>query len=162
MEKKWSVISIRRAVTTVALLLYFISAAAFPSQQADNPIFFINQAGFDSRGPKQAIIQTEDPLPISTAFTIIDSASGKTIFSGLLKGPRRIDDWTPGKWYYQADFSSLKKAGKYQVRMIVNNKRHNSFAFLIGENDLKRQMVSAIIHYYQSSKGQYAGGMENR
>lgn len=152
MEKKGSVISIRRAVTTVALLLYFISAAAFHSQQAANPIFFINQAGFDSRGPKQAIIQTEDPLPASTAFTIIDSASGKAIFSGVLKGPFQIDDWTPGKWYYQADFSSLKKAGKYQVYIIANNKRHNSFAFLIGESDLKRQMVSAIIHYYHRQR----------
>ena len=152
MEKKRSVISIRRVVTTVALLLYFISAAAFHSQQAANPIFFINQAGFDSRGPKQAIIQTEDPLPASTAFTIIDSASGKAIFSGVLKGPFQIDDWTPGKWYYQADFSSLKKAGKYQVYIIANNKRHNSCAFLIGENDLKRKMVSAIIHYYHRQR----------
>src|ERR1700712_4870118 len=74
-----------------------------------------NQVGFDSKGPKIAVVSLDRRLTRKMIFNLINTANNKVEFSAVLSGPATIDDWTPGKSYYRADFSAFQKAGKYNI-----------------------------------------------
>ncbi|MDP9077997.1 MAG: glycoside hydrolase family 9 protein [Bacteroidota bacterium] len=113
---------------------------------------YANQIGFDIKGPKIAVVGADSKLTQKTIFNIINTVTHQEEFTGVLSGPQQIDEWTPGKSYYQADFSALKKRGKYCVRVIVGGKTYTSFPFIIEENALARLTISSIVHYYNKQR----------
>lgn len=113
---------------------------------------YANQVGFDSRGPKIAVVSVDKPLTRKTVFNLVNTTTNKSEFMGVLSGPSTIDDWTPGKNYYQADFSSVKKAGKYTIKVTINNQTTSSFPFRIEEDALAKLTLSSIIHYYNKQR----------
>ncbi|MCO5946348.1 glycoside hydrolase family 9 protein [Mucilaginibacter flavidus] len=116
------------------------------------PTIYANQIGFDSKGPKIAVISTDKPLARKTIFNLINTTTGKAVFTGVLSGPASIDEWTPGKSYYQADFSAFQKTGKYRITATVEGKTSASFPFTIEENALAHLTISSIIHYYNKQR----------
>src|SRR5664279_876187 len=80
-----------------------------------NPIIYINQVGFDVKGAKIVVIGVDKPLSEKTIFNLVNTVTGKTEFTATLGKPQRINEWVPGKIFYQADFSSFKKQGTYQL-----------------------------------------------
>jgi hypothetical protein len=116
------------------------------------PVIYINQIGFDSRGPKIAVIGSDSPLPAKTAFTLVDASSGKTEFSGTLGVQEKVEDWYPDKVFYQADFSSFKKEGKYTLNITINGDKYTSDEFSIAEDALAKMTMSSIIHYYNKQR----------
>jgi len=113
---------------------------------------YANQVGFDSRGPKIAVVSTDKPLSRKTVFNLVNTVTSKSEFMGVLSGPATVDDWTPGKSYYQADFSVFKKTGKYIIKVIVDGQTTSSFPFTVEEDALAKLTLSSIIHYYNKQR----------
>src|SRR3954464_15092571 len=86
----------------ITLLLLLLSFSCYSQQ------IFVNQVGYDTKGPKMAVVETDKPLVANTVFTI-------GTFKGKLKGPLQINEWAAGKYFYQADFSSFTRPGKYKL-----------------------------------------------
>jgi hypothetical protein len=98
------------------------------------------------------VVSVDKPLTRKTVFNLVNTATSKSEFTSVLSGPATIDDWTPGKSYYQADFSAFKKAGKYTISVTIDGKTTVSFPFAIEENALARLTLSSIIHYYNKQR----------
>src|SRR5579872_2797029 len=106
-----------KAVLFGLLLIWSVSAFA-------KPVIYINQIGFDTRGPKIAVIGSDSPLPTKTMFSVIDVVSGKTAFTATLGAQQKAEDWYKDKVFYQADFSSLKKDGKYKLTITISDEKY--------------------------------------
>jgi hypothetical protein len=125
-------------------ILSFISIA--------QPVIYANQIGFDANGPKIAVVSLDHKLTRKTTFNLVNTTTYNTEFTGTLNRPQNIDEWTPGKIYYQADFSSFKKIGKYCVQITIAGKTYKSWPFIIEEAALAKLTLSSIIHYYNKQR----------
>ncbi|MCV2483354.1 glycoside hydrolase family 9 protein [Flavobacterium sp. SH_e] len=129
-----------------ALIVLFLSVTAYSS-----PIIYVNQVGFDPKSPKIAIIGYEGKLP-STTFAIVDSESGKTVFTSKIGNAESVEDWKLGKLYYKADFSSFQKPGNYKISVKIEDQNYTSARFSIEENILAKRTISSIVHYYNKQR----------
>jgi hypothetical protein len=134
---------------SLTLFLLLILCKAYVQAQ---PVIYCNQVGFDAAWPKMAVISVDHALPEKTAFELVNTNTGKPEFTGTLTAAQTIDEWTPGKIYYRADFSAVTKPGKYQVRVMADGKVVESFPFQIEENALAKLTISSIIHYYNKQR----------
>ncbi len=99
MHRKWLVGAVLTLMTTTAL---------------SQPAIMSSQVGYDLGDPMRAIVRADQPdaIPPSATFALID-AQGEM----ALEGPLR--HWGQ-KWqchWWVADFSSLKRAGTYTIRI---------------------------------------------
>jgi hypothetical protein len=138
----------------VSLLLMF-SLSAFAE-----PVIYISQIGFDTSGPKIAVIGSDAALPAKTPFSIVDAASGKVTFSGSLGAAEKVEDWFKDKTFYQADFSSFKKDGKYKLTINISGKKSASEPFQIIQYGLAKLTLSSIIHYYNKQRANTSEELE--
>jgi hypothetical protein len=120
----------------------------------------VDQVGYNTGSPKQALIlgtRQDDPQQ----FTLIDTETGKTVFTGKLKPAGRVYDWGPafGDTYWTADFSAWNKPGHYALETNDANGNAHSCAFEIEDDLLERTTLSNIIYYF---KGQRSSGLINR
>ena len=106
----------------------------------------VNQAIFPPDAPKIAVISSDTALA-NKNYQLLDD-QGHAAFTGQLSTAQSVADWSPGRQYYQADFSSLTKPGRYQIRL----GQLNSTKFEIGGPDWARPLVGAIIHYYHGQR----------
>jgi len=132
----------------VFLLLFIVLSFSVKAQ----PVIYANQVGFDANRPKIAVVRFDQPLTRKTIFNIVNTATKKSEFAAVLSGPQTIDEWAPGKSFYQADFSAFNKPGKYMVSVSFDNKTYNSFPFTIAEDALAKLTLSSIIHYYNKQR----------
>ncbi|MES2456052.1 MAG: glycoside hydrolase family 9 protein [Bacteroidota bacterium] len=133
-----------KSVLTGLMLLFAFSGI---SQTA----IYVNHVAYNAQGPKKAVISTDQSLN-GVKFSLINEANKKTEFNGLLTSAGKIEEWTPGKLYYSADFTSFKKSGNYRVRISQQNKAYTSEAFKIGEHALSDATLGAIVHYYHKQR----------
>jgi hypothetical protein len=120
------------------ILLLLLTTTAYAQQ------IFVNEVGYDSNGPKMAVVETDKPLAANTVYTI-----GK--YKGTLKGPLQINEWATGKYFYQADFSSFKIPGKYTL--VVKGKSSPSFEI----GSLATLTIPSILHYYHQQRANTPG-----
>jgi len=113
---------------------------------------YINQIGFDSRGPKIAVIGADSPLPPKVKFTVVNISTHKTEFTGMLDAQQKVKDWFPDKFFYQADFSKISKAGKYKLEVVDGTVLVLSDEFTIADDALAKLTISSIIHYYNKQR----------
>ncbi len=116
------------------------------------PTIYINQVGFDTKGPKIAVIGIDHPLAANTTFTLINTENNKTEFTGTIGAPQTVDEWTPGKICYQANFTLFRKTGKYSLSILVDGKPYTSYPFQIEDDALAKLTISSIIHYYNKQR----------
>ncbi|HTI07975.1 MAG TPA: cellulase N-terminal Ig-like domain-containing protein, partial [Puia sp.] len=62
------------------LMTLLCSGYLIAAPVSDSPVIYINQVGFDSRGPKIAILQTSTSFERS-AFLLINALSGDTVYA---------------------------------------------------------------------------------
>jgi len=129
------------ALTSAALGVWLAAMSTAPT-------IFVNQVAFDLRGPKLALIQTDAALSGAATAAVIDDVTSVVQMTVTLTDAGTVDDWTPGKFYYKADFSTLHNAGTYRVRAIIGGTQVTSDAFAVGENALARATIPSIVHYY--------------
>ncbi|MGN6395311.1 MAG: glycoside hydrolase family 9 protein [Mucilaginibacter sp.] len=134
------------------VILLFVAVCILSLTSFAQTIIYANQVGFDSRGPKIAVISADKPLIRKTVFNLVNTTTNKSEFTGVLSGPATINDWMPGKSYYQADFSAFKRAGKYVIKVTIDGKTASSFPFIIEEDALAKLTLSSIIHYYNKQR----------
>lgn len=89
--------NLKTSLTCFLILLAFITQAA--------PIIYINQVAFDVRGAKTAVIRNDIKLS-GLSFKLINS-SGKSVFTGTLKGPEQINDWVKNVFFIRQIFRPL-------------------------------------------------------
>jgi hypothetical protein len=131
---------------------YLLLALCFCSTLLQaTPIIYINQVGWDSQAPKVAVVQTDAPLAGSTSFTL-SSPSGETVFTGTLSTAMPIEEWAPGKSFYRADFSAFRKAGQYQLSVVIAGATYSSATFTVANNALATLTIPSIIHYYNKQR----------
>jgi hypothetical protein len=111
------------------------------------PAIFVNQVAYDLRGPKVALIQVDAPISGAATATVIDDVTSAIQMTVTLTDAGTVDDWTPGKFYYKADFSALQKTGTYRVRATLVGTQVTSDAFEVGENALAKATIPSIVHY---------------
>ncbi|TWI99992.1 cellulase-like Ig domain-containing protein [Mucilaginibacter frigoritolerans] len=134
-------------ITVLVFSLLFFSATCFAQTT-----IYANQIGFDSRGPKIALVSFDHPLRRKTVFNLVNTSSHQTVFTGVLSGPETIDEWTPGKIYYRADFSAFNKDGKYAITVTSEEQTVASYPFIIEEDALAKLTIKSIIHYYHKQR----------
>ena len=115
------------------------------------PVIYVNQVAFDAKGSKMAVVRNDTKLTKGSVFTLTNSL-GKVVFSATLAGPLQINEWVKGAYFYQADFSSFTKAGKYKVSIKVNGKQYLSDEFKVGEDALAVNTIPSIIGYYNKQR----------
>ncbi|MEN0053112.1 MAG: glycoside hydrolase family 9 protein [Mucilaginibacter sp.] len=115
------------------------------------PIIYVNQVAFDAKGAKMAVVRNDVKLTRETAFTLINT-SGKVEFSGTLSKAEQINEWAKGVYFYQANFSSFIKSGKYKVSVRINGKQYLSAEFEVGEDALAKSTIPSIIGYYNKQR----------
>ncbi|MDB5006225.1 MAG: hypothetical protein JWP45_618 [Mucilaginibacter sp.] len=136
-----------RKISALFITFLTLTVSAF-----SQPVIYANQIGFDSRGPKTAVVGVDHPLLGKTTFHLINTVNNKTVYTGVLSGPQHIDEWTPGKIYFRADFSDFNKSGKYRLNIVVDGKLYNSNPFEIEEDALAKLTISSIVHYYNKQR----------
>lgn len=117
-----------------------------------DPVIYVNQVAYDSEAPKKAVVKLDVLLKETINFSLINTASQQTDFKGILKKQGAIEQWTPGKYYYSADFSAFVKPGKYKVSIRVKNKYYASEEFIIGKNALLMNTLPSILQYYHQQR----------
>lgn len=135
-----------RKQLSYAVMVFFLSVIAY-----GNPVIYINQIGFDPKSPKIAIIGTETPLQ-NTTFSIIDSKTGKIVFTAKVGNAESVDDWKLGRLFYKADFTSFQKTGQYKITIKNENQTITSPSFEIEKNILAKRTISSIVHYYNKQR----------
>ena len=107
-----------------------------------------NQVGYESSGPKRAIVQAETPL---AAFRLADAATGKTVYQGAAQYAGPVDHWG-NRRFWTIDFSRYRTPGTY----ILYVGAAASHPFRIGTNVLESATISDVVYYF---KGQRCSGL---
>lgn len=113
---------------------------------------YVNQIAYDEAASKTALIGTFEKLPVNTSFRLINTITGKKVFTGSVLQPVSIDDWFPGKLFYQLDFSRFLISGNYKIQLTVQNKVYTSADFAIQPNALVKLTLPSVIHYYNQQR----------
>jgi endoglucanase len=118
-------------------LITILIVSNFFAQNSDK--IKINQAGFITNGPKEAVIVS----PQSLTFFITSQVTAETLFTGTL-GSEKI-------WSYSnetvriADFSSFKSEGKY---FLVSPPSYKSYSFEIKKRPFHEPGKGSLKGYY--------------
>jgi len=134
------------------LLLTFSLIACFSLLANAKPVIYINQIAFDINAPKTALVGTQKQLKGYVGFTLINVATQKTVFTGMLSQKQEIHEWAPGEYFYKADFSSFNQSGQYTFVVMISGKRYTSDSFKIGNNELAELTIPSVIHYYHKQR----------
>lgn len=90
-----------------------------------SPAIHVNQSGYDPKLPKHAFVGwyaggLGEAKPPAATFALVDAATGKTAFQGMLKArPDTGFGFMPAQYQLvlDADFSSFQSPGEYQVQV---------------------------------------------
>ena len=113
----------------------------------------VDQVGYEARAPKQALVMGT-PQDHPQAFSLLDAATGKTVFTGTLTAAGQVHAWNGAYWI--ADFSSWQKPGHYRLQTKTAAGEVSSCPFEIADDVLERNTLSNVLYYF---KGQRSSGL---
>jgi hypothetical protein len=131
---------------------FFTFLGVAGAQSAEDIVIHVNQVAYDQAAPKFAVVETGQRLPKSSGFEVQDALTAKSVFVGKLGEGVECQDWYPGRYFYRADFSSLRRAGNFRLALERGGKEYRSFDFEIGPGELAKETVPAIIQFYQHQR----------
>lgn len=109
-----------------------------PAQRKEPVVqVFVNQVGYERTGPKSAVVASNFfPKDAPTASIAVVNETGKSILTRTVTADRIHNglqaDW--GSYFWRADFSSLRKPGRYRVVARVGGARGESFPFTVEDH----------------------------
>jgi hypothetical protein len=113
-----------------------------------------NHIGYEFDGAKKAIV-VADSKPDINSFKLIDTKSGKEVFSGKPVFNGAVSKWK--NWqFWTMDFSTFTTAGNYKLQILTPQGIVLSYPFVIGKNVLEQATLSDVIYYF---KGQRSSGL---
>jgi hypothetical protein len=128
----------------------FVLAAALASAQMR---VLVDHVGYEMTAPKVGLISTaESDHP--TQFALVDDKTGKVVFTGTPEPAGKVSRWGD-RVYWKADFSTLRTAGHYTLRVTAGESTATSCVFQIESDLLERTTLSNIVFYF---KGQRSSG----
>ncbi|MEZ8295058.1 glycoside hydrolase family 9 protein [Vibrio splendidus] len=110
-------------------------------------LLLTNHIGYESTGPKQAILQTKKARLSSTTALLVYADNHMTVGSFDVVKQGRVANWHQGQ-FFTIDFSSVTESGRYYLRF--DNLR--SEVFEIGSNLLMNHTFSDVLHYFKSQR----------
>ncbi|HTJ10877.1 MAG TPA: redoxin domain-containing protein [Dinghuibacter sp.] len=131
--------------TSIALVL--LTALSARAQHVD---ILTNQVGYETYGPKRAVIQSDAPATV-TAYRVVDVATGKAVFQGVPRYVGPVDHWQH-RLFWTIDFGKFSAAGTYRLEAGPAA----SHPFRIGSSVLESATISDVIYYF---KGQRCSGL---
>lgn len=134
------------------LVVCFALAGAAHAAATDGKVL-VDQVGYDTGAIKQAIVMDADTTG-SPIFRVISADSGDTVFQGTLPPAGKVARWTGS--YAVADFSQVRRPGRYYVEVPSEGHELRSSTFDIQDNVLERHTLSNVIYYF---KGQRSSGL---
>ncbi|HMH22186.1 MAG TPA: glycoside hydrolase family 9 protein [Puia sp.] len=144
----------RRVLLTICLsTLFLISVSGQsrndPDRALEQPITILaNQVAYNMEAPRSALIRSVKPLPESTDFSLIDTQTSKTVYTGKLKKAEQVGSWQENTWYSRIDFSDFHQPGSYKLQIEVDGKIYRSYPFQLEEKALTKIAVPAIINFF--------------
>ncbi len=134
---------------------FYIFAAtalcAVPLLQAAEPARILtNQLGYDSFGPKHAVIRGS--AADSIAFCSVRTYPGGTLaLAGQTTPGSPVDKWR--NWvFWSLDFTDLEAEGSYFIECADNGETLRSFPFRVQHNVLERYTLSDVLFYFKSMR----------
>jgi hypothetical protein len=111
-------------------------------------IIHVNQVAYDRAAPKFAVVETAAPLPAGSYFILKDALTGGLVFKGRLGEAQTCADWFPGRFFYRADFSPVRQAGRFRLQVGTCD----SFDFEIGDHALAAAAFPAITGFFHHQR----------
>ena len=134
----------------LALLAFSSCCFADADTRADSPLLVhVNQVALERAGPKAAIVEYAGP---ATAGTFAVLKDGAKVQAGALAALPAFSEWTAGKKYFKADFSSLATAGNYTVEVTMGDAHSTSPAFVVADNAAFVTTASAVLDYFHRNR----------
>ena len=138
---------------TILILLIFSFSSVLGQENHDYTILTYSQVGYNSKLPKQAMIQHTDSLFLnaSSTFSLHSLNNNKKVYTGEIKSKGK--KWN--KYWWEADFSAIQKTGEYYLTISANGKINSyksdkDLPITIGEDLLwnKTWYATALAHLH--------------
>ena len=110
-------------------------------------LLITNHIGYESLGPKQAVLMTKQSRQSTTTALLVCADSHQTVASLNVEKGRKVANWHQGD-FLRIDFSDYKTPGRYYLRF--DNIR--SDVFDIGSGVLMQKTFSDVLHYFKSQR----------
>jgi len=132
-------------------LIFSIFFSLFYGLCKAEPVFYMNQVGYDARGAKTVVVRCDTKLVRGILFSLQNS-KGNAVYIAPLKGPLKVAEWDKDGYFYQADFSEFKAEGKYRVYIGTKDFHSQSDWFEIKENALAVASIPSVLSYYNRQR----------
>ncbi|WP_205945275.1 glycoside hydrolase family 9 protein [Pedobacter hiemivivus] len=142
-------------IMAVVLVLMGMTIVSIPSSGAATvePIhILVNQVAYNLKGPKQAVVKSDHPLPDNLEFQVVQQGDAVVLFSGKVGRSERVLDWGMDVWYSKVNFSGLSVIGTYYVRLSVEGRTYNSYSFKIEEQGIGKIAIPAIVSFFNHQR----------
>ncbi|MBD1564241.1 glycoside hydrolase family 9 protein [Vibrio sp. S12_S33] len=106
-----------------------------------------NHIGYESQGPKQAILTTSSKRLSSYMALLVCADKHQTVTTLEIKAQGCVANWHVGN-FYTIDFSEFTTQGRYYLRF--ENTRSETFE--IGTAVLMQKTFSDVLHYFKSQR----------
>ncbi len=114
-----------------------------------------NQVGYESDGPKRAVVEAQSHFDIST-WQLINDSTDKVVSQGKVTYTGPVNHWK--NWqFWTIDFTKFSIPGVYHLRVHpAGSGPITSYPFRVGKNILERATISDVVYYF---KGQRSSGL---
>jgi hypothetical protein len=129
--------------TAGILNLDWIELSASSASTTSAPLFHLNHLGFDTLGPKHAVVEGAATLD---RYYIVD-ANHAAVWCGALASIA-FSAWGSSQSFYSIDFTELTRQGHYRVQ--VGNAVSDEFE--IGDAHLFATTFPSVLGYFKSSR----------
>jgi hypothetical protein len=140
---------------TFLLLALLINSGCISAANAiGNPgiVILTNQVAYNLDGPKTGVVQSNQPLSGETQFGIVDAQTGQLVLSGQIGKSEQVADWNSGIWYSRVDFSLFHQAGNFNLQIIHDGIKYESFEFKVEEQALGKIAIPAIVNFFYKQR----------
>ena len=139
----------KRTIFFSALILLLFPCFRSPGIREDATVYIrINQAGYLPQDTKTAIAFSNAPIP--KTFRVMNARTNQPAYIGRT-GQTEKKGWAPFTYFYELDFSALKKPGEYFIS--IKNGVENPEHFRIGDEAYKGYSDDLLIFMRQQRCG---------
>lgn len=134
--------------------LIIICHFVWSSLMAADIKILINHIGYESAGPKHAVVLSGENDHVES-FRVINASTGKEMVSGIPQKIGIVDQWKD--WiFWTLDFNDIADSGMYYIDCHVNGHSVQSCPFMIQNHLFEKSTISDVIYYF---KGQRCSGL---
>jgi hypothetical protein len=130
----------------VLIVLSGLTASSFAGKSA----ILTNHLGYETRGPKHAVIRAK-PGETFSGCVLKDAVSDKLVLNVAPKPSGPVQKWRD--WYFWTlDFDSFGSEGKFYLECQTGNALLRSLPFLVQTDLLERNTISDVIYYFKEQR----------